>query len=332
MDRIVGAVELPDRAEGVLNGVDQGAAAAAKDRAVFWQHPHFRDMGLLKARFRQHRYALHTHPTYVIALITAGCEKVRVNRRQEVVPASAVILVNPEECHDGEAGCEDGWAYRTFYPSIELMAEVARELCQAMPPLFPHSMLTDPDLSKALWRAHWLAECGDRDAAEAAMLVALRRLIIGHADGSQPARAQSHAGSARRVAVYREMVEDDPSGSFELMRFACATGVTRFQVIRDFKQVTGFTPSAFVRDRRVQSASRLILGGETLANAAISAGFSDQSHLTRAFKSSHGFTPGMLRQAALSAIITPPPTTGSRSRSGLRPSRPARISRVPRSS
>jgi AraC-like DNA-binding protein len=128
------------------------------------------------------------------------------------------------------------------------------------------------------------------------MLLALRRLIVRHADGSRPAAARTGAGSARRVAVYRELIEADIAGSFELERFATATGVTRFQVIRDFKQVTGFTPSAFVRNRRVQLARRLIEGGETLADAAIDAGFADQSHLTRAFKLSHGFTPGMMRR------------------------------------
>ena len=109
-----------------MNGIDQEVASG--DRAVFWQHPHFRDMGLLKARFRHHRYELHTHPTYVIALITGGCESVRVSCRRVVAPANTVLVVNPEECHDGEAGCEDGWSYRTFYPSIDLMTEVAREL------------------------------------------------------------------------------------------------------------------------------------------------------------------------------------------------------------
>ncbi|SJM29953.1 hypothetical protein BQ8482_120008 [Mesorhizobium delmotii] len=34
------------------------------------------NLGLLKARFRQHSFELHTHPTYVIALITESCERV----------------------------------------------------------------------------------------------------------------------------------------------------------------------------------------------------------------------------------------------------------------
>jgi AraC-like DNA-binding protein len=279
-----------------LNGIDREVELAERDRAVFWQHPHFSDMGLLKARFRRHRYSLHTHPTYVIALITDGCESLRVARRRETAPTNAVIVVNPEECHDGEAGCDDGWAYRTFYPTVELMAALAQELDQASLPSFPLAILTDPILAADLARAHRSAELGDKVDAEATMLVALGRLITGYADRSHRVRVRTGVGVARRMAIYRDMIEGDLAGSFELAHFAVATGVTRFQVIRDFKQETGLTPSAFIRDRRVLRASRMIQTGETLANASIAAGFADQSHLSRAFKRARGFTPGVLRQ------------------------------------
>uniref|UniRef100_UPI001953B3F3 AraC family ligand binding domain-containing protein n=1 Tax=Klebsiella aerogenes TaxID=548 RepID=UPI001953B3F3 len=80
----------------------------AQETTEFWRHPRFRDLGLLKARFRRHRYDRHTHPTYVIALITDGCERVSVGNRILVAPAGAVLTVNPEEWHDGEAGVDDG--------------------------------------------------------------------------------------------------------------------------------------------------------------------------------------------------------------------------------
>jgi AraC-like DNA-binding protein len=136
------------------------------------------------------------------------------------------------------------------------------------------------------------------------MLLALRSLIVGHADGGRPAPARTHAASPRRVALYRDMIEADLVDHFALARFAQASGVSRFQVIRDFKQVTGLTPATFLRDRRVRFAGRLIRDGETLANAAIAAGFADQSHLSRAFKASHGFTPGALRQAYAKTRLT----------------------------
>jgi AraC-like DNA-binding protein len=129
------------------------------------------------------------------------------------------------------------------------------------------------------------------------MLMALRHLILAHAGASRPTQAEAMAGAARRMEAYRELIEADLAGRFDLARFAAAGSVTRFQVIRDFRRVTGFTPGAFVRDRRLRSAARLIQAGERLADAAISAGFADQSHLSRAFKLAHGVTPGSMRQA-----------------------------------
>ena len=202
----------------------------------------------------------------------------------------------------GEAGCDEGWAYRTSYPPADLLAEVARELGQPPLPAFRQSVLNDPVLVRHLVRAHRNAEAGPGEDAEETMLLALRRLVLRHADARRAVQTvRDPAGSARRVAVYRDMIEGDLTSHFELARLARATSVTRFQVIRDFKQVTGFTPTAYVRDRRLRSAVRLIQRGEALADAAASAGFSDQSHLSRAFKLSHGFPPGVLRRACAAA-------------------------------
>ncbi|HUN95004.1 MAG TPA: AraC family ligand binding domain-containing protein, partial [Bradyrhizobium sp.] len=128
-------------------------------------------MGLLKARFTRYRYELHTHPSYVIALITDGCERLRVGRRREVAPIDTVIVVNPEECHDGEPGAEIGWAYRTFYPSVQLMTDVACELGSDEIPLFPRPVIDDPALARLLAIAHQAAEHDNDEDAEASMLI-----------------------------------------------------------------------------------------------------------------------------------------------------------------
>ena len=44
--------------------------------------------------------------------------------------------------------------------------------------------------------------------------------------------------------------------------------------------------------RRLEMVRRLLLGGATLASAAMAAGFADQSHMTRHFLKTHGLTPG----------------------------------------
>jgi AraC-like DNA-binding protein len=263
----------------------------------FWRHAAFRELGLLAARFREHRYDRHTHDGYVIALITEGCERVRVGRQEVLAPAGSVLVVNPEEWHDGEAGAEQGWAYRTFYPSVALLSEVAAELGQAQAPLFPQTLLDDPSLSRLLAAAHAESTSADATRAEASLLAALRRLILWHGDADRPAEPLDRSSSQRRFARYEEVIEAGLAEELDLQALAAAAGVTRFQVIRDFKKLTGSTPAIFIRDRRLRRANRLIHEGASLADAAFAAGFSDQSHLSRSFRAVHGITPGMFRRA-----------------------------------
>jgi len=262
-------------------------------------------MDLLKARFTRHRYELHTHPTYVIALITDGCERLRIGRRRISAPRGTVIVVNPEECHDGERETETGWAYRTFYPSVALMAEVARELGRDAIPLFAPAAIDDPALAHKLAVAHRAAECDADATVEASMLEALRHLLVGYTDPGRAVRPSERAGAGPRLAVYRAVIEADLAQGLDLQRLAGAACVTRFQVIRDFKLTTGLTPGAYIRNRRFRLACGLIEQGLPLADAAAAAGFADQSHLSRVFRRSQGITPGMFRQACIEGAARP---------------------------
>jgi AraC-like DNA-binding protein len=276
-----------------------------QETTAFWRHPSFPDLGLLAARFTRHRYDLHTHPTYVIALITEGAERVRVDGRPVVAPAGSVLVVNPEELHDGEAAAEGGWAYRTFYPSVPLMSAVARDLGRCGPPLFARRLIEDAPLARALGDAHRRAQEEDAMSAEISMLVALRGLVLGHGDGPAPEEPIAPSGSRRRLTRYEEVIESDLAAEIDLARLAEAAGVTRFQVIRDFKKAAGLTPAAFIRNRRLRQAGWLIEQGASLADAASAAGFADQSHLSRAFRAVHGITPGMFRKAGFGRIWSP---------------------------
>lgn len=274
---------------------DQTSEPQVSETGKYWRHPSFPDLGLFKARFTQHRYALHTHPTYVIALITAGCERIRIGRHDVRAPKGTIAVVHPEEWHDGERGAEEGWAYRTFYPSVSLMTAVSRELGRDRAPVFSRALIEDRHLSKALAAAHESSMSKDATEAEASLLLALRRLIVRHGDWSAQAEEAEDSGSRRRVSLYEELIETELGARLELQRLADAARVTRFQVIRDFRKAIGLTPSAYIRDRRIRRARSLIEHGLRLADTAVAAGFADQSHLTRAFRATHGMTPGMFR-------------------------------------
>jgi AraC-like DNA-binding protein len=51
--------------------------------------------------------------------------------------------------------------------------------------------------------------------------------------------------------------------------------------------------------RQLDQVRRLVQSGSSLANAALEAGFADQSHMSRQFKRAYGLTPARWKAALL---------------------------------
>ena len=60
-------------------------------------------------------------------------------------------------------------------------------------------------------------------------------------------------------------------------------------------------PHAWLVQQRAERARALVRAGFTLGEAAIDAGFADQSHMTRVFVRQFGFTPGAWQRAVRQA-------------------------------
>ena len=63
----------------------------------------------------------------------------------------------------------------------------------------------------------------------------------------------------------------------------------------------GLTPMRYLASLRVEAAREALAAGASCADAAWAAGFSDQAHLTRAFKERLGMTPGFYQRAIAGA-------------------------------
>ena len=72
--------------------------------------------------------------------------------------------------------------------------------------------------------------------------------------------------------------------------------LSRYHFMRLFKAETGSTVHAYVRQKRLLYAARLIREGTNANQAAEAAGFSDYSTFHRAFRSSFGISPGQLKK------------------------------------
>jgi AraC-like DNA-binding protein len=96
----------------------------------------------------------------------------------------------------------------------------------------------------------------------------------------------------------RERIDADPSARLSLTDLAGEVGLSRYQLLRGFARELGLTPHAYILQKRIALARRLIRGGRALAEAAAIAGFYDQSHLTRCFVRQFGVTPSRYASSA----------------------------------
>ena len=99
------------------------------------------------------------------------------------------------------------------------------------------------------------------------------------------------AGAAARV------LEERYAEPLSFTELAARLGVARSHLARSFREVHGQTLGEYVRRLRVERVrAALERTRHSLADIALSAGFSDQSHCTRVFRRLVGTTPAAYRR------------------------------------
>lgn len=99
------------------------------------------------------------------------------------------------------------------------------------------------------------------------------------------------------VVHARAAISDCTDENIKITEIANEVGLNVRYFIGLFKEATGLSPHQYQIAMRVERARGMIQSQRTsLCEVAVSAGFSDQSHLNRQFKRRYGYTPGGFNQ------------------------------------
>jgi AraC-like DNA-binding protein len=259
----------------------------------------------IQARFAAHAYDLHHHDDWLVGVTARGVQDFLCRGVRQRSTPGRVILIEPEEPHDGQAGSSDGFAYCMFYlPRAWLKSGLAD--ARGGDPGFRTTLADDPLLAGAVRRAYaTLAGPTGRLAHDAAMDTLLRRLrphlgrVLPQAAAARDARVARRA----RECLHDLMAEDVGTDALA----AAAGAADRFQLARAFRAAYGTSPHAYLVQIRLLSARRLLAAGERPAAAAAASGFADQSHLGRWFRRAYGLTPAAYRDCCTDVPDGAPP-------------------------
>lgn len=122
---------------------------------------------------------------------------------------------------------------------------------------------------------------------------------IVRAYGSVPAGGRNARGglASWQLQRARDFINANLAGDPSISEVAKVCGLSTNYFVRAFKQATGVPPYRWLTKQRVERAKELLQDpGRELADIAQLCGFVDQSHFTRVFSRSEGYSPGRWRR------------------------------------
>jgi AraC-like DNA-binding protein len=247
----------------------------------------------LEAQLHGHAFSPHRHDTYAIGVTLAGVQSFRFRgEKWHCLPGQCHVL-HPDETHDGSAGTADGFVYRIVYVDPALIQDAlgGKPLPFVAHPVIDATRLPEPRAAEI-----WNFEKDLDEVARAELVAAVVNLLIHASSQGSPKPAPLALDRLGRV---RELIAASPAERRSLCELERVCGLDRWTLARQFRSAFGTSPSRFRTMRQLDLVRRSLSRGTSLVAASIEAGFADQSHMSRHFKSAYGLTPGEWVSAAV---------------------------------
>jgi AraC-like DNA-binding protein len=241
---------------------------------------------LLQARFAGTGFARHRHDTYAIGLTDFGVQSFWYRGTVHSSTPGEVVVLHPDEVHDGYAGTTQGFGYRIVYLQPARVLEACRAVTGracALP--FVARPVTRALRLRTVIESAFATEMAS--LAVDAMILELAEGLLTESGGAAFIASRVDKGAVDRARQWLDDATDRVVHSSEL---ETVSGLSRFDLSRQFKAHVGTSPHRYSLMRRLERA-RDRLGELSIIQSALGAGFSDQAHFTRAFKAAFGMTP-----------------------------------------
>ncbi|MEC4614150.1 helix-turn-helix transcriptional regulator [Tsukamurella tyrosinosolvens] len=237
---------------------------------------------VFRAHFEEHTYPMHTHEVWTLLTVDRGRIGYELGGERCDSSPRSVTLLPPHVAHDGHSLTAGGFDKRVIYLESRMLDGIGRAVGRPT--------LLDAPLRQRVDRLNRaLVAPGEEFEAASRLALIVERLQWHLDDNPEPARAPRNRPVAHAL---RDLLDGSIREGMTLEEAGRALHVDPSHLVREFSREFGLPPHRYLIGRRVELARRLLLAGGAAADVSLEAGFHDQSHLNRHFKSMVGTTPG----------------------------------------
>ena len=231
----------------------------------------------------------HWHEEFTLGLVDSGVVELKHDRKIDRITPDKVVIINAGEVHSATGAGSTNLHFRMAFIPESSFREVVSQPAQLPGSLhFSQTVLNDPSMSRDLSNAFHALESDASLLAKQGLLLSIMAAVVHRFSSWSEAIDRSAAPSTLDRA--REYIHDRIAEEISLDDLGTETGLTKFHLLRAFRNRFGLPPHAYQLRQRVLQAKRL-LKSFSPSYVALECGFSDQSHFTRVFRAHTGTTP-----------------------------------------
>ncbi|WP_421901482.1 AraC family transcriptional regulator [Maridesulfovibrio sp.] len=251
---------------------------------------------LVKASKIANRFPRHVHSSYIFSLIDQGERRVCINSQTKTYRAGEMCILPPGTSHSCESICEDEFgphSYRALCVTPSYMKSIAEEISGkacADPHFDPAVVYKDFDRSSFNELFSLSKTTGTTLEKQAALNTFLYHALENFS--SKRIIPEKTGPQHEALSRVKEYIDNNFRHKITLNKLAETSCLSPFHLQKLFVKKFGLSPQEHIISRRIHGAKARIQAGETLIEAALNSGFSDQSHFSRHFKRVIGISPG----------------------------------------
>ena len=208
---------------------------------------------LFEADYKRFTFPKHSHDYYAFGTILNGAEQFMTGGTNYVARRGQLLMMNPMQVHDGGPACDDGYQYQIMFIAPKVFGNLVDELSPHSTglPFFGNCVVDDPELHLQLQSLHRmfrpdLNQTATRLERDSQLLYSAARLALRHADA--PPYSYRLGAEDKRVKAAIDYMADHLDENISLDELAILTELSRFHLLRVFRQATGLPPQASIID------------------------------------------------------------------------------------
>lgn len=270
-----------------------------REKAKLYRAEKLDDLLVFQANYRKFRFSRHVHEDFAVGVMLQGVQKIHCRGKCFYAHPGDLITVNADEVHDGMSADGGSYHYAIIYIPDSLLQELSsgqeRGMIRQQSFLLP--VTRDKELAHELDTLFSCLEGNKIDELELQSFFStlIKNLLLRHGKGFVSLENGAKVPEAVERAV--SFIHDMANQQVTLADIANAAGLSRYHFLRLFQASKGMTPYSYLLQCRLQLAKESLRKGVSIADTAFATCFSDQSHLTRKFKSAFGITPAQYQKA-----------------------------------